>query len=274
MGVRSRSTATGAQFALAVTSATVVTLTIPTAAMVAEIYVRTAPVVYTRDGTDPTATKGTPADVGDIIILNSRDELDKFKVIAVSTTAALDVEYFTDVSEGGGVQRITATIATQVVASTTKTREANATPYGVNDVISEAASSGTAWTFAALGRINGGSGYIVKGRVVTDDITVSTMRLRLYLFNATPTSELDDLATNSQPLYADVAKMIGIIDFDALDNAQAGADSAETQRDDLRLAFTCASADADLYGVLVTLDAFTPISGQKFTITLDAETSD
>jgi len=66
--------------------------------MVAEIYVRTAPVVFTRDGTDPTATKGVQADVGDTIVLNSRNELDKFKVIAVSTTAALDIEYYTDVS--------------------------------------------------------------------------------------------------------------------------------------------------------------------------------
>ena len=98
MGVRSRSTVTGAQFALAVTSAAVVTLTVPDAGMTAELYVRTAPVVFTRDGTDPTATKGIQADVGDIIVLNSRAELDNFKVIAVSTSATLDVEYFSDIS--------------------------------------------------------------------------------------------------------------------------------------------------------------------------------
>ena len=98
MGVRSRSKGTGAQYALAVTSSTVVTLTVPAAAMVAEIYVRTASVVFTRDGTDPTSTKGIQADPGDIILLNSRDELDRFEVIAVSASAALDVEYFTDIS--------------------------------------------------------------------------------------------------------------------------------------------------------------------------------
>ena len=99
MGVRSRSPLkTGAQFGLSVTSATVVTLTVPDAAMVAELYVRTAPVVFTRDGTAPTATLGIQADAGDIIMLNSRAELDNFKVIAVSTTATMDVEYFTDIS--------------------------------------------------------------------------------------------------------------------------------------------------------------------------------
>ena len=99
MGVRSRSKVTGAQFGLSVTSSTVVTLTVPAqAAMVAEIYVRTAPVVFKRDSTDPTATAGIQANAGDIIVLNSRDELENFKVIAVSTTATVDVEYFTDVS--------------------------------------------------------------------------------------------------------------------------------------------------------------------------------
>ena len=97
MGVRSRSPVTGAQYALAVSS-TVVTLTVPDAANVAEIYVRTAAVVFTRDGTDPTATKGIQANVGDIIVLNSRAELDKFEVIRQSVDATIDVEYFTDVS--------------------------------------------------------------------------------------------------------------------------------------------------------------------------------
>ena len=94
MAIRSKITVSGAQFALSVTSGAVVTLTVPSEANVAEIYVRTAPVVFTRDGTAPTATKGIQADVGDIILLESRNELQNFKVIAVSTTAALDAEYF------------------------------------------------------------------------------------------------------------------------------------------------------------------------------------
>lgn len=103
MGVRSRSTAGDPQFGLSI-AATVVTLTIPAAAMVAEILVRTAAIVYTRDGTNPTATQGTPAEPGDIILLNSRDELDGFRAIRRNATSAtVDVEYFTDV---GGLPAI------------------------------------------------------------------------------------------------------------------------------------------------------------------------
>ncbi len=67
--------------------------------MVAEIYVRTAPIVFTRTGTAPTSTKGYVANVGDIINLNSRSELDRFQAIRqTATSATLDVEYLTDVS--------------------------------------------------------------------------------------------------------------------------------------------------------------------------------
>ena len=84
------------QFGLSVTSSTVVFLTIPDGANAADIYVRTASVVFIREGTVPTATKGFQADPTDIILLNSRDELERFAVIAVSAAATLDVEYLTD----------------------------------------------------------------------------------------------------------------------------------------------------------------------------------
>ena len=98
MGVRSRSKVTPAQFGLSI-AGTAVTLTVPADAMVAEIYVRTAPIVFTRDGTTPTATLGMQANVDDIILLNSRDELDRFQAIRQSgVSATIDAEYFSDLS--------------------------------------------------------------------------------------------------------------------------------------------------------------------------------
>ena len=99
MGVRSRSPLiTGNQYGLSVPD-TVATLTVPNAAMCAEIYVRTASIVFARGGTDPTATLGFQADPGDIIMLNSRAELDRFEAIRQGTVSAtIDVEYFSDIS--------------------------------------------------------------------------------------------------------------------------------------------------------------------------------
>jgi len=99
MGVRSRSPlTTGNQYGLSISSSAV-SLTVPAAAMCAEIYVRTASIVFSRSGTDPTATQGFQADPGDIILLNSRSELDRFEAIRQgSADATVDVEYCTDVS--------------------------------------------------------------------------------------------------------------------------------------------------------------------------------
>jgi hypothetical protein len=55
--------------------------------------------VFTTDGeTDPTATKGSQANAGSEISLNSRDELLKARFIRQGSDATMDVEYFTDVS--------------------------------------------------------------------------------------------------------------------------------------------------------------------------------
>jgi hypothetical protein len=101
MGVRSRSRVSGAQFGLAISSS-VITLTPPaiaTGAMAAEMFVRTGSVNFTREGTDPSTTRGFTAYPDEIIKLNSRDELDRFKAIrATSTDATLDIEYWTDIS--------------------------------------------------------------------------------------------------------------------------------------------------------------------------------
>ena len=80
------------QYALAVSS-TAVGLTVQPDAYGAEIYVRTASVVFLKSGQAPTATQGFQADVDDVILLESRDELTKFRVIRASIDATLDVHY-------------------------------------------------------------------------------------------------------------------------------------------------------------------------------------
>ena len=99
MGIKSRSAVVGGQHGLPVTSTKVLKLPeVPIGANVAEIYVRNAPVVYTRDGVDPSPTGGFRKEPMQVIVLNSRNEVVNFKVIAVSDPASLDYEYFTDVS--------------------------------------------------------------------------------------------------------------------------------------------------------------------------------
>jgi hypothetical protein len=98
MGVHSRAEAGGRQSGLAI-AGSVVNLTVPNAATVAEIFVETAEVRYTREGTAPSTTLGFIAYPGDVILCNSEDECQQISLIrGTATSATVDVEYFTDIS--------------------------------------------------------------------------------------------------------------------------------------------------------------------------------
>ena len=68
---------------------------IPAGARYAEGHVRLASLSETREGTDPTATKGTEWDVEDMIILRSRYEIVNFLAIEkTSTNASIDWTFY------------------------------------------------------------------------------------------------------------------------------------------------------------------------------------
>jgi hypothetical protein len=101
MGVTSRAPILGSrQSGLTIDSTSGgIALTVPASGNVAEIYVETAPIRFTRDGTAPTTTLGFVANVGDIVVLNSRKECTGWLGIEdTATDASVEVEYFTDVS--------------------------------------------------------------------------------------------------------------------------------------------------------------------------------
>jgi len=152
---------------------------------------------------------------------------------------------------------------------------AAASVYDANDVLSESAGAGagTIWTFAAIASKNGGTGYIVKAHAISETTAV-TPRLTLFLHNATVAAELDDHATNTQLLHTDLASYVGKIDFPAMEDLGTGDSEAvatPSTTGNLPLAFECATAADDLYGVLVTRDAFTQTAGDDMVIRLTAE---
>jgi len=152
---------------------------------------------------------------------------------------------------------------------------ASATAYHAEDVMSESASNGvgTSWLFAAIAKVNGGTGYIVKAHAICETTAV-TPRITLFLFNATPTSELDDHAANTALLHADLANYVGKIDFPAMEDLGTGDSEAlatPSTTGNLPLAFQCATAADDLIGIAVTRDAFTNTAGNDLRIILTTE---
>ena len=88
--------------------------------------------------------------------------------------------------------------------------------YAAEDVLSENASTGTAWEFD-IARIAGGTGTLTKAHILWNR-TALTPAITLYLFNASPTSSLNDNTANTGVINADRGIYLGRIDFPALED--------------------------------------------------------
>ena len=159
-----------------------------------------------------------------------------------------------------GMARLALFNKTNKVVSVSVTKAlAAAENYAANDVLSESVSAGTVWNFANVAGKAGASGKITRA-VLTLETDGLTPAITLYLFHTAPTSELDDNEANTAILHADVANYIGRIDFPALESLGGGDSQAIATRADgtnIDLPFKCASADTDLYGIMLTRDAIT-----------------
>jgi len=204
-------------------------------------------------------------DIGDVTVNNAADAgvytrpgtAATFPVSLATAPALVASE--AHVGEVGG---------TGSVVAASFTRPANVTAYASKDAVSDATSSPNVLTFTDIARVNGGTGYIVKARLETDQST-NVARFRLHLFNTAPTA-INDNAPYTL-LWANRAARIGYVDFDGCQTEGTGSDCANAVNDTVRLHFKCAADSRTLYGIKETLDAFTPASGQNFYVALSAE---
>ena len=138
-------------------------------------------------------------------------------------------------------KRILGSIGGQIeVATATITRPADTTAYTAKDAVSNSTSAPAALTFTGLARLAGGSGYIVKARLMTSQ-AACTAAFKLHLFNATPTPINDNAAYTL--LYANAASRIGTIEFGACQTEGAGSTAANATlapgSGNVPLAFKC-----------------------------------
>jgi hypothetical protein len=150
----------------------------------------------------------------------------------------------------------------------TVTRPADTTAYAAGDVVN--AGTGAVITFAGCARANGLGGVIQHATLVDSAAQATKADLELWLFDTTFTADNDNAVFT--PTDAELATVVCVIDMSAnvyVGDATAGADgNCVHQSDVLNRAFTCEAADDDLYGALVVRNAYTPVSGETFTIQL------
>lgn len=163
---------------------------------------------------------------------------------------------------GGGTGGAISVVGNLISVNTSFARPADTTAYAALDTVSPATTANL--TFTNIARVSGGSGYIVKARLMTNQST-NIARYRLHLFHTAPTAIADNAPYTL--LFANAANRVGHIDFPALATEGTGSNSARSSVDTVRLGFIT-SGGRDLIGILETLDAFTPTSGQQFFIEL------
>ncbi|KKL97510.1 hypothetical protein LCGC14_1833720 [marine sediment metagenome] len=157
----------------------------------------------------------------------------------------------------------------KTVNSKTTVALAATTDYAAEDVLSNSASAGLAWRFRNVVEREGGSGEIVNASVkwVT---TALSPRITLYLYEAAPTSQLNDNAANTALLAADITNYIGKIEFMALSDLGGVSEASVSPSTvgGLPIMFVLESG-RDIYGIAVLNDAVTGESaGANMTITL------
>jgi len=152
--------------------------------------------------------------------------------------------------------------------STEFTRPADTTGYSINDVVSNNTGTTTPIALANAVRVNGGTGYVVRASITTDKKSI-VPQFRVHLYNANDATLSADNA-NWQDKYADAGKRLGYFDLPAMNTGAdtTNSDMSRTQDSTLRHAIKAAANTTTIYAVLETLTAFTPASGQKFTLTL------
>lgn len=148
-----------------------------------------------------------------------------------------------------------------IIATATVTRPADTTTYTAGDAIGTAATSVIELTVNSAGLA--ASGYLTRLRVSTNNKDF-TSALRALLYNASPESPAVDNAAISL-LWANDAKRVASFDLAALATEGSGSNCAESNNNDLRIAFFAPAGK--LYLVLREGSGKTPASGQVFNVT-------
>lgn len=158
-------------------------------------------------------------------------------------------------------------------------RPNDANAYAANDIVASLTATPIVdWAFPTIPRQAGGTGYVVKAKLFTNQ-AACVARFRLHLYTSAPTA----IADNAQctVLYANAGTWMGFIDFPACQ--QLGGTSDDCAQSEVVPGVTgkasvatlplgvTADATKKIYGLLETLDAFTPAALQKFRIALELD---
>jgi hypothetical protein len=171
------------------------------------------------------------------------------------------------------------------IISTTLTRQANATAYSVGQLIGSSATTGlgtsgsiiNGFQFASFSRTAGGVIQLNRARLYKSQNTLLG-KFELWVFRGIPTVTIGDtgVVASGVPIGSagNANRLVGRFSFDMTTGAQ-GSDGAELGATPISggsVLTTLPSGSSDLFGILVCTGAYTPVSGETFSVVLEGYT--
>lgn len=151
--------------------------------------------------------------------------------------------------------------------SASYTRLANTTAYTAGDALSNNTTGQTVLTFENCAAMPGGWAKIVNALMIDDSVPGTPGDFELWLFSASPTAPVDNVAMVVTD--AEALTLVGIIPF-TVEHASTLNEVYMADQTFLPLPFQCGSTD-NLFGMVKVLNGYTPASGGVLTWTLIIE---
>ncbi|ESY82452.1 hypothetical protein X740_04445 [Mesorhizobium sp. LNHC221B00] len=147
----------------------------------------------------------------------------------------------------------------------TMTRLNNTTAYVANEGVSNSATAGSVTPFSfSLSDINDDLVTIERLRLITSDTGVAGKSLRMWLYRASPTVNSGDHAAFSQPRATFIGSLSG-----SMRTFSDGSGGLFVPDEGARIITLPTSGAKTVFGLLQTLDAFTPVAQSTWIATLE-----
>lgn len=156
-------------------------------------------------------------------------------------------------------------------------RPANTDAYAAGDVVGPVTTPALQ-TLAGAGRVNGGSGRIVRVQLITNLATVTNGTFLIFFFNTLWTPQADNAAETG--IYTlGGAGLQGYVSMPILVTTAAASVMAVSQIDEkfgggddgVPLDYECAAGNTSLYALIIATAAYVPASSQPFRLLVTVE---
>lgn len=147
-------------------------------------------------------------------------------------------------------------------------RPANTTAYASGQLVANSATAASVQPIAcAVARKNAGTGVLVGARLSKSGVSLTNASFRVHLFKTSPTTTAGDGQTFAGAVNGVAAIEIGYVDV-AMD--QAYADGAKGFASLTNKVFDAATGSQNIYALIEARGAYTPASGETFSLALEA----